>query len=504
MLSRIIHVLVATLVALVLYFSLPAGYFNYEQKAALSVTFCMIYLWITEAIPIPYTSLIPLFIAFPLGLIDVSGLFSSYLHNLIFLFLGGFILAKALEKHDLHLQISRKIISLFGSNAQRIVMGFMVATAFLSMWISNTATVLMVLPMALSVLKSIPQEQSKEKYSIALLLCIAFGANVGGTATIVGTPPNTLLVGSLSELFQIEIDFFEWMLLGVPFASVMLLIIYLIFYIFYLRKLNFEVEVEKVKPLTVNQKRVLVVFSLVIVSWIGRQFLEELFAVKLKDAYIAVIGAVLLFILPSQKSKISGLHVFWLIFSIVLFASCSFTTYSSIRIEIGIVLCAVFILIPQAKQKSLLKAKDIKYISWGILLLFGGGMALASILDSSGLVRIVIDEVSALGAIGLTTIFILLTGFALFATELMSNMALVTVLIPLVGQFALQNDFPVIQLTAAVALAASCAFMLPIATPPNAIVFSSGKIKIVDMIRVGILINCIAIFVIVILVRFFL
>ncbi|MGB0934330.1 MAG: SLC13 family permease [Lishizhenia sp.] len=509
--KNIIHLIVVFIFSVGLFFILPNEYFNYEQKATLSVAFCMIYLWITEAIPIPFTSLTPILIAFPLGLIDFYGLYTSYFHNLIFLFLGGFILAKALEKHNLHLEISRTIISLFGSNAKRIVLGFMLATAFLSMWISNTATVLMVLPMALSVLKTIPQNQSKEKYSIALLLSIAFGANVGGTATIVGTPPNSLLIGSLQELFQIEIGFFEWMILGVPFASVMLLVIYFILYLFYLKKIDFEVKIEKPNPLTINQKRVLLLFGLVIVSWMSRTLLEEWFSLKIKDAYIAILGALLLFVIPANKSKINFYHLFWIFLSVGLLFTSTLTpfsnwlsTHSISAIALAVVLSAALVLIPQVKKKALLNSSDIRSISWGILLLFGGGMALASILDSSGLVKMVIDEVSALGAVGLTIIFILLTGFALFATELMSNMALVTVLIPLVGQFALQNDFPLVQLTAAVALAASCAFMLPIATPPNAIVFSSGKLKITDMMRVGVVINCIAIFVIVFMVRFLL
>jgi sodium-dependent dicarboxylate transporter 2/3/5 len=254
MVNKIMHFVIVTVVALVLFFTLPIGYFDYEQRAALSVTFIMIYLWITEAIPIPLTSLLPIFLGLPLGLISVSGLFSSYFHNLIFLFLGGFILAKALEKHALHIQISRKIIALFGSNAKRIVLGFMTATAFLSMWISNTATVLMVLPMALSVLKALPKSQQIQKYGIALLLSIAFAANVGGTATIVGTPPNSLLIANLQTLFNIDIGFFEWMLVGVPFAAVMLIIIYAVFYVLYLKKLDFEVFVAKPEPLTANQK----------------------------------------------------------------------------------------------------------------------------------------------------------------------------------------------------------------------------------------------------------
>lgn len=508
MVNKIMHFVIVTVVALVLFFTLPIGYFDYEQRAALSVTFIMIYLWITEAIPIPLTSLLPIFLGLPLGLISVSGLFSSYFHNLIFLFLGGFILAKALEKHALHIQISKKIIALFGSSAKRIVLGFMTATAFLSMWISNTATVLMVLPMALSVLKALPKSQQIQKYGIALLLSIAFAANVGGTATIVGTPPNSLLIANLQRLFNIDIGFFEWMLVGVPFAAVMLIIIYAVFYVLYLKKLDFEVVVAKPEPLTANQKRVLVIFAFVILAWMSRQLLDNVLPFKIKDAYIAIIGALILYVIPQKNHKFSMISMLLIVFSLVVIGVCATTNLSSLLSEYSIsvlsiatVLSAILLLLPQVKEKALLQARDIKHISWGILLLFGGGMALASILDGTGLVKKVIDEVDALGNIELTTVFILLTAFALFATELMSNMALVTVLIPLVGQFALQNDFPLVQLTAAVALAASCAFMLPIATPPNAIVFSSGKIKITDMMRIGVIINIIAIAVILVMVR---
>jgi sodium-dependent dicarboxylate transporter 2/3/5 len=240
----------------------------------------------------------------------------------------------------------------------------------------------------------------------------------------------------------------------------------------------------------------------------SRQLLDNVLPFKIKDAYIAIIGALILYVIPQKNHKFNMISMLCIVFSLVVLGVCATTNLSSLLSEYSIsvlsiatVLSAILLLLPQVKEKALLQARDIKHISWGILLLFGGGMALASILDGTGLVKKVIDEVDALGNIELTTVFILLTAFALFATELMSNMALVTVLIPLVGQFALQNDFPLVQLTAAAALAASCAFMLPIATPPNAIVFSSGKIKITDMMRIGVIINIIAIAVILVMVR---
>ncbi|MBB77635.1 MAG: anion transporter [Crocinitomicaceae bacterium] len=419
---------------------------------SLALSGLMILFWLFEVVPIYVTALFPLALGVPLGLIDVSDLTSCYGHKYIYLFLGGFMFSLALEKWSAHRQISESIIRVLGSTKSRILLGFLVSSALLSMWISNTATTLMMLPMAIAVIEQIKKE-SNSKFSVFLLLVVAYGASIGGMSTLVGSPPNILMAGLLEENYGVSISFFDWMKLGLPLSLIMLIVVYVIFYFYLGSERNDEVYDNSClakKKWSKNQIRVVFLFSLIIILWSFRVSISSFTGIKYTDEGVAIFGAILLFFIPSSHNN-----------------------------------------------DKLLKWNDTKKLPWGILILFGGGMSLAKILELNG----VIDKLTFLftnySHLPLIIILFLLVAIAIFGTEIMSNMALVSVFVPFVATFSLSTDYSLIQLCMPITLAASCAFMLPVGTPPNAIVFSSGHLKVHNMMKTGFLLNLISVIIIV-------
>jgi sodium-dependent dicarboxylate transporter 2/3/5 len=415
---------------------------------ALGLAVWMVYWWVTQPIPLYATALLPIIVGLPFEMIEQAKLAEAYGNNMIFLFLGGFILALGIEKWDLHEFIAFTILRLVGQTPVRILAGFMAATAFLSMWISNTATALMMLPIAISIIKVTPRFREKKLFTIGLLLSIAFSANIGGTATLIGTPPNIQMAGILSSEFNVQVDFFQWFIFAFPFMLIMLLITFFTLRFYFVKQASFEMVEFGKRTLNINQKRILILFGLVVLSWMSRSLINQISPIEINDTTIALTGALLLFILPSKE------------------------------------------------QKPLLVWGDLTQLPWGILFLFGGGMALASILANANIVAYFIQQLAPIAQLPMIVLVLIIVTIALFSTELMSNLALVSLLIPLIGEFALEMDLPLFGISAAVALSASCAFMLPVATPPNAIVYSSRQISLQNMIRYGFLLNVITVFVI--------
>lgn len=406
----------------------------------------MVYLWITEAIPIYLTALIPFVLGGPLGVIDNDLLARSYGDKNVFLFLGGFVMALSLEKWNVHKQVARAIISAVGQSKPRILLGFMLSTALLSMWISNTATTLMMLPMALAVLAVLPTQEGR-KFPLFLLLSIAYSASIGGMATLVGSPPNIQMAGILESNFGISIDFMQWMKYGFPLTAIMIAIAFGFFYLLMgaeRKEAPEQVDLSP-EPWTKNQKRVSVAFLIVVFLWIFRKSIVELSGLEFNDTNVALFGSVLLFLIPSSES--SGALLTW---------------------------------------------EDSKELPWGILLLFGGGLALAKGLEINGAIDLLSAQFEAFSSWNYFFLMLVLIAISIFGTELMSNLALVTVFIPVVGAFAVQSEFNILQLCIPITLAASCAFMLPVGTPPNAIVFSSGRITVANMAKYGFVLNVVA------------
>lgn len=450
----------------------PEG-MSIEAWRVLAVAALMLIWWISEGVPIPVTSLVPM-VALPLlGVQEMTTAAAPYASPIVFLFMGGFMLALALEKWQLHRRIALSIVTLTGTNANGIILGFMLATAFLSMWISNTATAVMMLPIALSVVGLLTRGQSPndapggvQRFALAMMLGIAYAANIGGTATIIGTPPNVVFAGFMRETFQREVTFAQWMMLGVPFAGILLAITYwmLVKLLFPNRLGRFagaqaviQQELAELGRMGKAERRTLVVFVGTALAWIFRAQLNALLPIDTGDEEIAILATIILFLVPVDFKKYT----------------------------------------------FLLEWKDTEKLPWGILLLFGGGLSLAAALKEVGLIDLIGAQFVGANISGFWLILGLST-VSLFLTEIMSNVALVTVFLPVVGGVATGLDIMPLYVCVPVTLAASCAFMLPMSTPPNAIVFASGHLKISDMARAGIVLNIITILLVALLVEFLL
>ena len=450
-----------------IFYNLPITIINPEADKIIAIAIWMISWWITEAVSISVTALIPLTIFPLLGIMEMKEVATSYGSPIVFLFFGGFVMALALEKVNLHRRIALNIIKLTGTSPNRVILGFMIATAFLSMWISNTATTVVMLPIALSVIDLLINDKDgftagDKNFALSIMLGIAYAANVGGIATIIGTPPNTVIVGFLETEYGIQISFLDWMMVGFPFSCVMIALVYFVLvkwvYPNGLKEFDsstniIEEELKKLGKINKQEARVLIVFAITIFLWITRTYINaEVSFIKLSDAGISMLAALALFSIPFNLKQ----------------------------------------------GEFTLDWKDTVRLPWGILILFGGGLALASGLSSAGVIDY-IGQIVRESNLNTFLIVSLLIIIMLFMTELMSNVALVAIFAPVVAGIALGLDLEIIHILAPVAMAASCAFMLPMATPPNAIVFASGHIKVHEMVKAGVILNVISVLLLILL-----
>ena len=434
---------------------------NESANSVIAVALWMVIWWITEAVSISVTALLPLVLFPVMEIMSITDVGANYGSPIIFLFFGGFVLALALEKVNLHKRIALNIIRITGTTPNKVVLGFMIATASLSMWISNTASTVVMLPIAMSVIGLLINDKdgytkNDQNFALSVMLGIAFSANAGGIATVIGTPPNSVMIGLLENEYNIEISFLKWMTLGLPFSIILLIISYLVLvkWMFPNRQLKFKAskdvinsELKKLGPISGKEKMVLVIFGITVFLWIFRTLINKIFpGLGLSDTIISMLAAISLFAVPYNIRK-GDFIINW---------------------------------------------NDTQKLAWGILILFGGGLALAKGMSVSGIVDIVSNAI-ATSEISILFTASLLIILMLFMTELMSNVALVAVLAPVVAGIAIGLDIPIIYLLIPVTIASSCAFMLPMATPPNAIVFASGYIKVHQMAKVGIVLNLIAV-----------
>jgi len=419
--------------------------------------------WATEAIPVAATAFLPLVLFESLGIAPIGSAAAHYANPIIYLFLGGFVLALALERWNLHRRIALAILEYTGTDGRRLVGGFMLVCALLSMWMTNTSTTMMLLPIVLSVVgvirDNVPDltDRNRADFEVAMLLGLAYAASIGGLATLVGTPPNALLVGYLSANYGIEISFARWMLVGVPVSFVMLPLAWLL-----LTRLLFRVDFPEspavrthlhalraeLGPITAPEKRVGIVFLAVIACWMLRQPLGDWLGLSgISDAGIVMTAAVLLFMLPSGS----------------------------------------------VAQPRLMTWHDASRIPWGVLVLFGGGLSLAAAVSDSGLALWLGESLAPLNAGGVVILVLAATTLVIFLTELTSNLATTATMLPVMGAIAVQAGVPPLVLTVPITIAASCAFMLPVATPPNAIIFATGALTIPQMVKAGFWLNLIGI-----------
>lgn len=421
--------------------------------------------WVTEAVPIAATALLPL-VVFPLlGVATMTAAAAPYANPVIYLFLGGFLLAAAFERSGLHRRLALALVAMAGARPDRIIAGFMAAAAFISLWVSNTATVLMLLPLATSLIDRVRDESPATsgrsgQFEVALLLALAYSATIGGLGTLIGTPPNALLAGYLSATHGFKIPFVRWMIVAVPIVIIALPITWLL-----LTRVLFNVRDEKLPlghdvilaeratlgPMTRSEQMVAVVSILTAVAWIVQPLLARV-TPGITDSAIAIAGALILLSVPVERDG-----------------------------------------------SRVIDWRDAERIPWGVLVLFGGGLSLASAIQESGLAGWIGASVGGLRDLPPLLLIVIVTTLVIFLTELTSNTATAAAFLPVIGSMAVGAGLHPLLLTAPAALAASCAFMLPVGTPPNAIVFGTGRLTIPQMARAGFLLNVLLIVVITII-----
>ncbi len=448
----------------------PEGMSNDAQRI-LAGTIWMAAWWITEALPIPVTSLLPI-ILFPItGAMSVGQVTAPYANPNVFLFLGGFMIAVCMEKWNLHRRIALLIISLVGTSPNRLILGFMIATGFLSMWISNTATTMMMLPIGLAVIlqfatlikereiQGIDVRKGRFNFGTCLMLCIGYSASIGGVATLIGTPPNIIFAGAAEELFGVTIGFAQWMAYGLPISIVFMLIAW-----FYMTRIAYpsgineisgsrEVireQLKKLGPTSKEEKLIAAVFIFVALAWISRSFVLEAIFPLISDALIAILGAVITFVIPVNL----------------------------------------------ARGKFLNDWETAIKVPWGILILFGGGLAIAAGFSDSGLAEWIGLQLVVLEGSSMFIIMLAVVAMVVYLTEITSNTATTSMMMPIMAALAAAISAHPFTMMITAATAASYAFMLPVATPPNAVIFGSGYITIPQMARAGFWLNILAVLII--------
>lgn len=448
-------------------FTLLLNPFGLDDSAnkVMACALLMISWWISEALPMPAVALIPL-VLFPLmGIAKISEAAAPYANEVVFLFMGGFMIGLGIEKWNLHRRIALSIVQFTGTNGNQIILGFILATGFISMWLSNTATTMMMLPIAASVISVVESKNQHNPqmrfFAVSMMLAIAYAANFGGIATIIGTPPNVAYASFVSKQLNNDISFSAWMMIGLPVSLLLLFSLYFVLIKLFPSRIDsndemrmlIKSELSALGPMTVPEKRVLYIFITTASLWIFRDLINKADLVKLDDNMIAVFGALLMFIVPSGNS-----------------------TKGTERILVW---------------------SDTSRMAWGILLLFGGGITLASALEKAGLIKMLGIWLSGFSGNSVVFLVIAITIISLFISEVMSNVAQVIVFAPVVTGIATATGADPYMLGIPMTLAASCASMMPMGTPPNAIIFSTGHLKLSEMMKAGLIMNLISILLII-------
>ncbi len=454
--------LAGVLLCLIFFFANPFA-LVFKAKLVLCIAVLMISWWVLDAMPLPVVALVPI-VLFPLlNISTLKEVTKSYADSIIFLFMGGFFIGIAIEKWNLHKRIALGIINITGTNGNRIILGFIIATGFLSMWLSNTATTMMMFPIAMSVIHVISSHNKEstgvKNFSLVLMLCIAYASNFA-LGTIIGTPPNVAYVNYIHEKLNYTVGFTDWMIVFTPLTIVLLFMLYWVMVKFLFPngikhsvegKSYIKSELKSLGKLSAPEKRVLIVFAVTVILWITKDIINTIQKiVELDDTIIAMMGAISLFIIPSGNKK---------------------TT----------------------REERLLDWPDTTKMAWGILILFGGGIALAKALEDAKLMDQLGTYIASYATDNVFLMILIVTTISVFLSEVMSNVAQVIVMAPVITSVAVALHLDPLLLGIPMTLGASCASMLPMGTPPNAIVFASGHIKIKDMIKAGFVLNIICI-----------
>ena len=448
---------------LILLMPVPEGLAQ-EAWAVVGVALFMAIWWVTEAVPIPATALLPIVLLPILKVGSVAEATRPFANPLIYLFMGGFIIALAMEKSSLHRRIALNIVSRVGTRPASIIFGFMAAAALLSMWVSNTATAMMMLPIALSVISLVEDEKALKtghldsQFSLVMLLCLAYACNIGGIGTLIGTPPNALMAAYMLDNHDVEIGFAQWMMIGIPIVVVALPVVFFVLtrVVFPLRLKEIPggaemiaKELQKAGAMSRAEKMVGIVFGITAIFWVTRPMLET-YIPNLSDTGIAIFAAVVMFLLPVDFKK----------------------------------------------GEFVLHWADAKKLPWEVLILFGGGLSLAAAITSTGLAEWIGMSLGGLDRLPIIILIMSSLLVIIFLTEITSNTATAAAFLPVLASVAIVMGQDPLLLVIPAAVGASCAFMLPVATPPNAIIYGSGLISIPQMARAGFIFNILMVFII--------
>ena len=465
--SRRFNIILGPSLFFIFYFLIhPFDGMNSQSHAIFCSVLWIATWWITEAIPIPVTSLLPL-VLFPLtGGLDLKLTASSYGDKIIYFYMAGFFLAIAMEKWNLHKRIALNIINVVGYNKKSMVLGFMIATAFLSMWLSNTSTSIMMLPIGIAIISQVSFKKNilNSNFGKVLMLGIAYSASIGGFATIYGTPPNLILLSNIEEYFNLSIDFFSWFIMAFPLSCILLFICwyYLVNFSFDLSSLSniskktISSKIKELGKIKYEEKAVLLIFIVFILGLLSKQFIIE-FIPQIDDTIIAISIAIFLFLIKSSDG-----------------------------------------------ENNLIEWSDGVKLPWGIILLFGGGLSIATAMKSSGLALWIGELAYNIDSLDLILIVLIIVMIVNFLTEITSNLATVSMLLPILASISISLGIHPYIIMVSATIAASCAFMLPVATPPNAVVFGSGYLKMTDMVKTGLVMNVISIVIVSLYVYFML
>ena len=465
--SRRFNIILGPSLFFIFYFLIhPFDGMNSQSHAIFCSVLWIATWWITEAIPIPVTSLLPL-VLFPLtGGLDLKLTASSYGDKIIYFYMAGFFLAIAIEKWNLHKRIALNIINVVGYNKKSMVLGFMIATAFLSMWLSNTSTSIMMLPIGIAIVSQVSLKKNilNSNFGKVLMLGIAYSASIGGFATIYGTPPNLILLSNIEEYFNLSIDFFSWFIMAFPLSCILLFICwyYLVNFSFDLSSLSnvskktISSKLKELGKIKYEEKAVLLIFIVFILGLLSKQFISE-FIPQIDDTIIAISMAIFLFLIKSSDG-----------------------------------------------ENNLIEWSDGVKLPWGIILLFGGGLSIATAMKSSGLALWIGELAYNIDSLDLILIVLIIVVIVNFLTEITSNLATVSMLLPILASISISLGIHPYIIMVSATIAASCAFMLPVATPPNAVVFGSGYLKMTDMVKTGLVMNVISIVIVSLYVYFML
>ena len=465
--SRRFNIILGPSLFFIFYFLIhPFDGMNSQSHAIFCSVLWIATWWITEAIPIPVTSLLPL-VLFPLtGGLDLKLTASSYGDKIIYFYMAGFFLAIAMEKWNLHKRIALNIINVVGYNKKSMVLGFMIATAFLSMWLSNTSTSIMMLPIGIAIVSQVTLKKTilNSNFGKVLMLGIAYSASIGGFATIYGTPPNLILLSNIEEYFNLSIDFSSWFIMAFPLSCMLLFICwyYLVNFSFDLSSLSnvsketISSKIKELGKIKYEEKAVLLIFIVFILGLLSKQFISE-FIPQIDDTIIAISIAIFLFLIKSSDG-----------------------------------------------ENNLIEWSDGVKLPWGIILLFGGGLSIATAMKSSGLALWIGELAYNIDSLDLILIVLIIVMIVNFLTEITSNLATVSMLLPILASISISLGIHPYIIMVSATIAASCAFMLPVATPPNAVVFGSGYLKMSDMVKTGLVMNVISIVIVSLYVYFML